>query len=306
MFLICRNFELVSLSGPGQPGLFLLTYDRDCPELVSVREFSAEVDNYHSIHLGFVLLCSPYSGNSPNLIFHNAMRILRYILAAFVWIIISCDNDVNINVPEPNNFPPDGSDCLKGEGPVVMQSRSIASPYQRIRSDIFAEVLITQGPFEDIILEGQQNILDQISIEIINSTLRLELDRCINVEEAVTIYITLPDIESLVQAGVGDFIAQNDFLLSDLQVDLEGVGDIHLRGAVEMLDIELDPGVGNIRAFDLISDFCNVRLEGVGDVEVYVNEELEVLLSGVGDVYYKGNPIINSTITGTGAVIDAN
>ena len=234
------------------------------------------------------------------------MKHLRILLAVLVVGFISCDNDVTINAPDPNNFPPNSSNCIRGEGAIVMQSRTIAVPYLRIRSELFADVFVTQGPYEDIMLEGQQNVLDQVRIDVFNGTLLLDLDRCINTTEAIKIYVTLPEIESLVQAGVGDFRFQNDFVLTDLQVDLEGVGDIHLRGAVEVLDIELDPGVGNIHAFDMVSDFCEVRLDGVGDVEVFVVEELAVFLSGTGNVYYKGNPVLTTDITGSGSVIDAN
>lgn len=228
------------------------------------------------------------------------------LLAALIVGFFSCDNDVTINVPDTNNFPPNSSNCITGEGPIVMQSVTVTDPYQRIESLLFADVFITQGPLEDIRFEGQQNILDQIRIGVFNGRLLLDLDECINTEEAVKVYISHPEIEALILGGAGKIVMENDHVLTNLEVDLEGVGDIRLRGTVDTLDIELEPGVGNILAFDMIADVCEVRLEGVGDVEVYVNDELDVFLSGTGNVYYKGNPTVTSEITGLGSVIDAN
>ena len=234
------------------------------------------------------------------------MRIFTYFLAFFVFLQFSCENEVSVNLPDGSNLPPDGTTCLRGEGPVVSQSRTIADNFQRLRSFIVADVNITQGPQEDIRLEAQQNILDNINARVVNGELRLEQVRCVNISEIVQIYITMPEIMAITQEGIGDMIAENDFDLPELLVTLDGTGNIQLRGNVDILDVDHDDGVGNVRAFDLVSEVCRVRLAGVGDVEVYVNDELDVTLSGVGDVYFKGDPTIKSSITGTGAVIDAN
>ncbi|MDH3698865.1 MAG: DUF2807 domain-containing protein [Flavobacteriaceae bacterium] len=233
------------------------------------------------------------------------MKIHRYIILVLALLVFSCDNDVNIDFPDRPNFPPNGTNCLRGEGAVVMQSRTIADPFTEIKSSIFADILVTQGAQEDIILEGQQNILDQINTEVINGELHIELDRCISIVQAVKVHITIPDIESLELEGVGDVVAQNDFDLTDLRIRLTGTGNFRLQGVATFLDIDMT-GVGDVRAFDLISDICEVQITGVGNVEVTVNDELDVSISGVGDVYYRGNPMITSNVTGTGAVIDAN
>lgn len=233
------------------------------------------------------------------------MRIYPYIITVFTFLIFSCDNDVNVNLPDHPNFPTNGTNCLIGEGAVVMQSRTIAEPFTGIKSSIFADILVTQGGQEDILLEGQQNILDQINTEVINGELRIELNRCVNIAQAVKVHITIPDIESLELEGAGDLVAQNDFDLTDLYIGLTGTGSFELHGTTTFLDIDMT-GVGDVNGFDMISDMCDVRISGVGNVEVTVNDDLDVTISGVGDVYYKGNPMITTNITGTGAVIDAN
>lgn len=235
------------------------------------------------------------------------MKIDISFLAALAFVFLSCSNDIDNNVPDPGNtYPPNSFNCIEGAGSIVTESRTVADPFKRIENILHANLFLSQGTFEDIVIEGQQNLIDAVRTTVVNGTLVLDQSECVANSEPINIYITLPEMESLKQSGWGDMVFENDFVLTDLQIDLEEVGDITLRGAVEVLDIELGPGLGFIHAFDMVSDLCEVRLEGVGDVEVFVNEELEVILSGTGNVYYKGNPTLITDITGTGAVIDAN
>ena len=233
------------------------------------------------------------------------MKIFNLITSIIVLLCVSCDNDVNVDFPDFPNFPPGGNNCLAGQGAVVTETRSITNDFHSINSFLFADILVTQGPKEAIRIEGQKNIIDQINTVVINGELRLTLDRCVNIADAIRIHITIPEIERLTLLGAGEIIAQNDFELTELEITLSGTGDFSLRGTVNDLDIVLS-GVGDVDAFDLIADTCDVNITGVGDVEVFVNDELNVTITGTGNLYYKGDPTIDSTITGTGSVIDAN
>lgn len=233
------------------------------------------------------------------------MKVFRFIASLIVLLSFSCDNDVNVNFPDFPNFPPTGTNCLSGQGATISRTRTITDAFKSINSFIFADIHITQGAKEDIRLEGQQNIIDQITTEVVNGELRFTLDRCVSIGQAVKIYITIPEIEGLTLLGVGDIIAQNDFDLTDLDIVLTGTGDFRLKGSSNNLDILLT-GVGDVKAFELISDVCDVNISGVGDAEVSVNNELDVTISGTGNLFYKGNPTITSNITGSGEVMDAN
>ncbi len=235
----------------------------------------------------------------------NVMKISKFIASLIALLIISCDNDVNVDFPDFPNFPPNSTNCLAGQGAIVSETRTITDDFNSINSFIFGDIFITQGPKEDIRIEGQQNIIDQINTDVVNGELRLTLDRCVSIGQAVKVYVVVPEIESLTLLGVGDIIAQNDFDLSELNITLTGTGDIRLRGNSSNLDILLT-GVGDVKAFEMTSDICEVRISGVGDTEVSVNDELNVTITGTGDLYYKGNPTITSTITGSGTIIDAN
>jgi len=228
------------------------------------------------------------------------MKTSKFILWFITLLALACSSDVNIDFP--NNFPP--NNCLPGQGAIVSENRTLAD-FHSINTTIVADIFLTQGPKEDVIIEAQQNILDVIRTEVVNGELRLSFDRCVNILQRVKVHITIPDIKKLTITGVGDIIAQNDFDLSELNVTLTGVGDVNLRGIATMIDITIT-GVGDVEAFALNTNICDIRITGVGDGEVFVNNELNVTITGDGTVFYKGNPTITSTITGNGNVVNAN
>lgn len=225
------------------------------------------------------------------------MKVLKYVILLLGLINLSCDLE-----SDSRSF--SATNCVEGQGAIISESR-VLNDFNSINSSIFAEIIITQGPLEDVIIEAQENILNVIETTVVNGELMITLNRCIDVIEPVEVYVTIPDIQSLTLTGVGNFVSQNDLSLANLGITLTGTGDFDLRGTVNNLDILLT-GVGDVNAFNLISEVCNVNVTGVGNVEVFVNEELNVTLSGVGDVYYMGNPDLTINITGMGNVIDSN
>ena len=224
------------------------------------------------------------------------MKKISFFLILTVLLCLSCINN-------DNDFPHDNN-CLTGLGTIDSETRTVGD-FHSISSTIVADILLTQGSQEDLIIEAQQNILQVLKTEVINGELRLSTSQCVDIVQRIKVYITIPDIKNLTLTGVGDMITQNVFNLTELNVVLTGVGDIILKGTANEFNIQLT-GVGNVKAFPFNTDICDVTLSGVGDVEVFVNDDLDVTLTGVGKVYYKGYPSITAKVTGSGSVVDAN
>jgi len=224
------------------------------------------------------------------------MKTSRFILALLVVVNLSCLNDDEGNIT--NNG------CIIGQGTIVMETRTLPD-FHNITVAIFGEVLLTQGPLDDIIIEAQSNVLQELKTEVVNEELIISTDQCVDIVDPIRLQISIPEIKSLTLAGVGDITAQNDFDLTELSITLAGVGSFTLRGTTNTLDIT-QAGLGSVQAFNLNTDICDITIAGTGDAEVFVNDELNVVIAGTGTVFYKGNPTITSTISGTGAVVNSN
>ena len=182
--------------------------------------------------------------------------------------------------------PDDNTRNVIGTGPIVSKTLTL-DEFSKIENTGVADIYVTLGSPQSVVLKAQQNIIDIMTIGVVSDELEIGLENGLNIEKAEEIRfdITIPEITSLILAGVGDYILSGDYQ--------------------EELTIILT-GVGYVRAFDLEVGTCNISITGVGDCEVRVKNKLTVTIIGVGNVYWKGHPDINSSISGVGALIDAN
>jgi len=213
--------------------------------------------------------------------------------------------------------------CERGQGPVVTRVLDL-EPFTSINLQFSDDVVIKQGPEQFVEVEGQENMIDELRLNVSNNNWNIRYEDCVSRHEKLTIYITIPDIESLHLSGSGDITG--DGLLSgdnidlrisgsgDMKLDLDydqvkakidGSGDMDLDGECQELDLTIS-GSGDFHAFGMESQFCDVNISGSGNTEVWVTDELDVTISGSGDVYYIGNPSIDVSISGSGKLKDAN
>jgi hypothetical protein len=214
--------------------------------------------------------------------------------------------------------------CIEGEGDVVTQELLI-DDFTSVRSRGTSQVYITQGNEIKVVVEGQQNIIDNIETDIQDGEWEIEFDECQKNFTDLKIYITMPVIKSLEVSGSGDMFGQDAFVVDDIDLKVDGSGsiDVALDGATEVDarisgsgKIKLEgttnylgskiSGSGDLEAYDLEANIGNIKIVGSGDAEVTVYDELDVRIEGSGDVYYKGNPIINVDITGSGDLKNMN
>ncbi len=213
--------------------------------------------------------------------------------------------------------------CVNGEGPTVTRTINVAD-FEGIELPISADVFITQGPEQEVVVEGKSNIIDELERDVRNGVWSIEFDRCVRDVGTMRVFITMPYLSSLRISGSGDIISENAFAIDDLEIDIPGSGNVDL--AVEADDIDGDisgsgrillegtadevkyriSGSGDVRAFNLACRTADISISGSGDCEVFVSEFLKVRISGSGDVFFKGNPSLDVSITGSGNLIDAN
>jgi len=214
--------------------------------------------------------------------------------------------------------------CERGNGPTI-NKELVLPTFHSVILDISAEVILKQGDAQKVVVEGQENIIDLIELNVSNNTWRIDFDRtCVSNYNDLTIYITLPEIKRLEINGSGDIIS--DSVLKSNEISLvvdgsgdmdiaaevtrinaliDGSGDIFLQGVADEVDFVIR-GSGNINAFNLNALRADTEIRGSGSVETTVQNFLSVDIDGSGSVYYKGNPEKNIRVDGSGKVVDAN
>ena len=144
-------------------------------------------------------------------------------------------------------------------------------------------VEIQIGEPQSVEFYAQSEVLDVMSYEVSDGILQIGFkpDYTVNTSEEIRAEITIP---SVYFAGI------------------TGAADFELSGAKQdVLDIYIT-GTGNVDAFDMVVDDCNIQISGVGNCQVHVIDNLDIVISGVGNIRYRGNPTVTTDVSGVGDI----
>jgi len=199
--------------------------------------------------------------------------------------------------------------------------------FDEIVMRVSGTVYVTQGNTNEVIVEGYNDDLEEVNIDVRGGALTIESSRrsswrfwdSNNVR--VDVYVTVKELNGVTVSGSGDIVGQNTIEAGDFKAKVSGSGDIELELDARNVDasisgsgnIELSgssssgslsiSGSGKLLAENMKVDDFEVRISGSGRGSITVNGELDVRISGSGIVYYGGNPTgVNSSISGSGKV----
>ena len=204
------------------------------------------------------------------------------------------------------------------------------------------EVEFVQGDQEYVLLEGDEDVIEDVITEIKDGTLRVyRRDRWFNWNDGkIVVTIGFEEIDSLALAGSGDgFVERIDS--EDLTLAISGSASLEAEevsakalllkiagsGDVSIADLDADSistkiagsgdielagrsdeqeitiaGSGDYDGRRLRSDASDISIKGSGDVEVWAESQLDVSIMGSGDVRFYGDPTITERINGSGSV----
>lgn len=239
------------------------------------------------------------------------MRTGYFVLIGFVCLFLfSCSTEI------------------VGEGGISTQTYTPASNFTKVSVDDDIDVRITYGTTKKIHVTGYDNLLENVKITATGGVLRIGMKPDytytnmnisaqvimpsfteLSVTHAGNIEIDsfandIPNL-SLIVSGSGNVTALHHPNIGNLTANLSNSGSADINGHAKNQYINLT-GTGNFTGFDCGSNTSTINITGAGNAEVSLKLLLTANISGSGNVYYKRYPDIVSTITGTGAVIDAN
>ena len=141
---------------------------------------------------------------------------------------------------------------------------------------------------------GEINVMDNFEV---NRDFAMKIDGS---GDILTMDITADRIFADIN-GSGT-ITTEDIDCQIFNADMDGSGKIRTQGYARKQNIDLN-GSG-----DIITDYLEtfetyVDVDGSGDCKVWVTDYLTVRIDGSGTVYYYGDPLVNSTINGSGNMV---
>jgi hypothetical protein len=196
----------------------------------------------------------------------------------------------------------DSDQCVNGSGPTVSQTLDL-SGLTGFDFQAAGEVRAVPGATQQVMVRGQQNIIDRLNQDVINGVWEIGFTECVQNVSELSVDLTVPDLDTVALSGAGTIDAQTE--AAEIETTLSGAGVIRLSGESSSQQVVLS-GSGTIEAFDLVTAETSVILSGQGNVNVTATDLLNVDLSGAGTVLYRGDPEPNILISGVGTVEQAD
>jgi len=183
------------------------------------------------------------------------------------------------------------------------------------------DVMLTPSNSNEVIIEGDENLLGYIDITVRGNRLFIETDRRLSSRRGINIEVPVKELKGISSSGASDIESTEPISSEELDIDASGAGKIDLKldvklvtlelsgavmvyfeGVAERLDVDMS-GAGSLIAESLEVKDCNVVISGVGHVLVNVSGALDAQVSGLGKVEYLGNPeSVKGDVSGVGNV----
>jgi hypothetical protein len=214
-----------------------------------------------------------------------------------------------------------GGTTVSLSGRQASESRPVP-PFTAVAVSLPGEVVLRQGPFAPVSLEGDEKLLPEVELAVENGTLELRFRRPLTFtgRGKLRFTVTAPSFEGIRVAGSGRVSADSlraaglsvalagsgDVRLAQLeaealQIALSGSGDFHAAGRAKAFSAKI-AGSGDIDAARLETRRASVAIAGSGDARVWATEALSASIAGSGDVRYAGDPAVSRSVVGSGSV----
>lgn len=210
-------------------------------------------------------------------------------------------------------------DTIDGVGPVEVTNRPLSS-FNELVVEVPANVTIVISDSVQCVISAQKNIADVIETSVEGDQLSIVSKQRFRATKPINIVLSVRSISSIRVDGSGDINTINTIKGDDLNLNINGSGNIDISAEVTDLhskingsgDIKITGkvsthkgqinGSGNFLGTELLSEETKININGSGDAKINAGSLLDVTIVGSGNVSYKGTPTIRTKITGSGEV----
>lgn len=188
------------------------------------------------------------------------------------------------------------------------------SGFDQIESELVGNLFIEQADSFSVRAEGPIGRIDLLDVKMDGSTLKIWSDpdranKGNRSRKKITLYVTAPSLSHLDISSAGNTTLANQWTLDELDIESDGVGNLNIEnldcqtlnlrseavgnvsatGKAKQIVLEVD-GTGNVDFGGFISANTTLINNGVGNVDCYASESIDITNKGVGNVTYSGNP----------------
>ncbi|SFS46284.1 head GIN domain-containing protein [Lutibacter maritimus] len=245
------------------------------------------------------------------------MKNVYYLL--FTLFIISCNSE-------------NASDCFQTAGKIVQHEVEVAN-FDKIVVNKKIALFITEGPVQKVVIESGENLLNDITAEVVaNELILTNYNNCNFFRDygITKVYVTSPNINTIRNASELDvtsigtltypslylrssgekstYLAVGDWHLTiennAVTIWSNGISTYYLKGTSNNLDVGFSDGDTRFEGKDFIVKNITVRNVSSNDVLIYPTEKLTGSIHSTGNVIsYNKPPIVDVDVQSVGKLI---
>ncbi len=190
---------------------------------------------------------------------------------------------------------------IKGSGNIVAEDRGV-NGFAGIRIMLGANLELTQGNNESLVVEADENLMPYILTDVQNGTLVVSTphNTSLSPSSPIQLKVAFQSLTNLEIVGSSDVTAAN-LDLDTLGISFSGSGSTRLSGSVgtQMITIK---GSARLNNSDLVSRDVTANISGNGTIEVNALDRLGITVAGTATIRYSGNPSITKDIMGAATI----
>lgn len=211
-------------------------------------------------------------------------------------------------------------DCLQTAGDMTREVRMV-DDFSTITVFEYLNLVVRQGPNFSVEVESGKNLLNEITAEVIDGRLVLRNENRCNLFRDYgisTVYVTAPNLTQI-RSGTGFLVSSDgplaypnltliserfndpeaeatdgefeiDFAGTRLNVTVNGIAYLQLRGTADLFNVFIAAGDARIEAQELQARVVEINHRGSNDLFVDPQDRIEGVIRGYGDVIGVNRP----------------
>jgi|LSQX01.1.fsa_nt_gb hypothetical protein len=212
----------------------------------------------------------------------------------------------------------------RGSGHLATENRPVRD-FNAIRLEGAGRLLVTQGETEMLEIVAEDNIIGELTSEVLGKTLVLGFKerpwkKTLLPTEGIIYNLSVIDLTEIQLNGAGIFetngletdrffieikgasqVKIDNLSVEELSVKIDGTGTLSLNGQASSQFVAIT-GAGNYQSSDLLTGSTEIAINGLGNGTVWATETLDISIDGGGTVRFYGSPYVTQQIRGLGNI----
>lgn len=210
---------------------------------------------------------------------------------------------------------------VNGNGNVTTSERELKGSFNQIDVSRGLDVVLTQGSYEQVSVEADENLQDIIVTEVEGNVLKITTTENIASSASKTVYVSFDDLVKIDASSGSSVSSKNTLNTEDLDLETSSGSDLNLALQASHLNCDSSSGSNlrlsgkatsvvarassgsGISASDLSTESADVKATSGANISINTSKKLTASANSGGNISYYGNPeIVNNNESVSGSI----